>query len=136
MRIYLDSAPLIYLVENTPAYAPALIERLTAPEIKQVCSELSRLECRVKALRDGETALLAAFDRYFAEIALSIIPLSRPIIDRATQLHARYGFKTPDAIHLAAAIAAECDLFLTNDHRLDSCVEIKVEVLSLRGELA
>jgi len=130
VRVYLDSAPLIYLIENVAPYALVLTRRLAQPGVTQVCSELSRLECRVKPLRDGEADLLAAFDTYFSDIIFFIIPLSRSIIDRATDLRARYGFKTPDAIHLAAAIYAECDLFLTNDRRLDRCREIDVDVLN------
>ncbi|MBL1131335.1 MAG: PIN domain-containing protein [Chloroflexi bacterium] len=57
--------------------------------------------------------------------------LSRAIVDQATVLRAQYGFKTPDSIHLAAAIVGQCDLFLTNDGRLSKCKEITVEVLSL-----
>lgn len=129
LRIYLDSAPLIYLVENVAPYASALITRLSASDTVQVCSELTRLECRVKPIRDGEAALLAAFDSYFANIVAAVLPLSRQTIDQATELRARYGFRTPDAIHLAAAITAGCDLFLTNDHRLDKCTEIKVETI-------
>ncbi len=130
MRIYLDSAPLIYLVENIAPYASALATRLATPGTIQVCSELSRLECRVKPIRDGETALLTAFDSYFASIISEIISLNRPAIDLATKLRARYGFKTPDAIHLAAAIINGCDVFLTNDYRLDKCLQVTVEVVA------
>jgi predicted nucleic acid-binding protein len=60
-----------------------------------------------------------------------VIPLDRPVIDLATNLRARYSFKTPDAIHLAAAIVNGCDVFLTNDYRLDKCTEVTVEVIAL-----
>lgn len=130
MRIYLDSAPLIYPVENVVPYAPALAARLAVPDTIQVCSELSRPECRVKPIRDGEAALLAAFDDYFSDIILELIPLTRPVIDLATELRAHYEFRTPDAIHLAAAIASGCDLFLTNDHHLARCTEVTVEVVA------
>lgn len=130
MRVYLDSAPLIYLVENVSPYATTLITRLATPGTIQVCSELSRLECRVKPLRDGQTDLLTAFDTYFTHIITHVIPLSRQVIDQATELRARYGFKTPDAIHLAAAIIDGCNLFLTNDHRLDKCTEIAIETVT------
>lgn len=129
MRIYLDSAPLIYLVEEVVPYASTLESRLVAPGVIQVCSELTRLECRVKPIRDGEDALLSAFDSYFSEIVGRVIPLSRQVMEQATLLRARYGFRTPDLIHLAAAIVDECDLFLTNDHRLARCSEIVVEAL-------
>lgn len=130
MRIYLDSAPLIYLIEDVAPYALALETRLAAPGIIQVCSDLTRMECRVKPMRDGEDALLAAFDGYFSNVVAEVIPLSRQIIDQATALRAHYGFRTPDAIHLAASIGSGCDLFLTNDYSLVRCTEIVVEVVT------
>ncbi|HEY88324.1 MAG TPA: type II toxin-antitoxin system VapC family toxin [Thermoflexia bacterium] len=130
MRIYLDSAPLIYLVENIVPYASNLAARLAAPDVNQVCSELSRLECRVKPIRDREATLLTAFDNYFTGIMSEVLPLTRPIIDLATELRACYKFKAPDAIHLAAAIHSGCDLFLTNDYRLEKCREITVEIVA------
>ncbi len=129
MRVYLDSAPLIYLVENVSPYVEQLVERLSSEDVQQVCSDLARLECRVKPLRDDETALLTAFDTYFAEIINETVPLSRAVIDRATEIRARFGFKTPDAIHLACAVIANCDLFLTNDKQLERFSEIAVEVI-------
>lgn len=130
MRVYLDSAPIIYLVENTPPYISRLVQHLSSNEVVQVCSELSRLECRVKPVRDNELALLIAFDTYFAEIVSEIVPLSRAVMELATDIRARYQFKTPDAIHLACAIVARCDIFLTNDAQLTRCNEIEVILLS------
>lgn len=124
MRVYMDSAPIIHLVEDVVPYVQTLEARLFVPGTIQLCSDLTRLECRVKPMQEGQTALLAAFDRYFADVVNDVVPLSRRVLDRATSLRARYGFKTPDAIHLAAAIVGECDLFLTNDRRLCQCAEI------------
>ena len=129
MRVYLDSAPIIYLVENVPPYVDLLIERLSPENVRQICSDLTRMECRVKSLRDDESALLIAFDTYFAEIISETVPLSRMVMDRATEIRARYGFKTPDAIHLACAVIAECDVFLTNDKQLKRFNEIAVEIV-------
>jgi predicted nucleic acid-binding protein len=50
-------------------------------------------------------------------------------MDRAAEIRAQYGFKTPDAIHLAAAVVSGGDAFLTNDHRLDRFADIAVETL-------
>ena len=129
MRVYLDAAPVVYLVEQVEPYASELEKRLSVPGTIQVCSDLTRLECRVKPIRDNQQALLAAFDRYLREIIAEILPLSPQVIDQATFLRARYGFRTPDAIHLAAAIVHNCDLFLTNDNRLHKCTEIAVETV-------
>lgn len=130
MQIYLDAAPIIYLVENVEPYSSQLINRLSKPNIQQVCGELTRLECRVKPMKDGEQVLLAAFDTYFTSIVTTIFPLTRQVIDQATKLRAIYQFKTPDAIHLATAIVSRCDIFLTNDQRLVRCREITVETIT------
>ncbi len=130
MRVYLDTVSIIYLVENVAPFAEIVRNRLSDPEVDQMCSDLSRLECRVKPMRDTDATLLAEYDRYFETIIAETILLSRAVLDRATALRARYGFKTPDSIHLAAAIVGNCDVFLTNDHRLDSCTEIRVEQIS------
>ena len=129
LLIYLDSAPLIYLVEHVPQYGDMVVRRLSATDIL-IASDLSRLECRIKPIRDGDAMLLDEFDRFFAESVGEVIALSRDVIDRATEIRARYGFKTPDAIHLAAASLSNCELFLTNDQRLDRFTGLRVEALT------
>ncbi len=129
MRIYLDTAPVIYAVQQVAPYDVLVDRRLAAPGIVCVASDLTRLECRVKPLRDGNTALLQDFDDYFAGVVAEIVPLSRPVVDRATEIRAQFGFKTPDALHLAAAMASACDVFLTNDHRLDRFGGLPIETL-------
>jgi len=129
VRVYLDSAPLIYVIEGVAPFASTVMTTLAQPETIQLCSELTRLECRVKPVRDGQAVLLAAFDHYFARVIDTVLPITRPVVDQATELRARYGFKTPDALHLAAAIAAGCDVFLTNDQRLARCAEIRIETV-------
>lgn len=129
MRIYLDTAPVIYTVEHVPPYAAAVDVRLSAPDIVLVASDLTRMECRVKPLREGNVDLLKDFDDYFQGAVAEIVPLARQVIDHATEIRAQYRFKTPDAIHLAAAVVSGCDVFLTNDHRLDRFPDIVVEVI-------
>ncbi|MBO0798451.1 MAG: type II toxin-antitoxin system VapC family toxin [Blastocatellia bacterium] len=129
MRYYLDSSPIIYLVEQVQPYASELRRKLSAQGLVLITSELARLECRVKPLRNGDTALLQDFDDYFANSIAEIVPLTRDIIDRATEIRAQYNFKSPDSIHLAAAVVAKCDVFLTNDHRLNRFTAVSIEVI-------
>jgi len=130
LLIYVDTAPLIYLVEHVPQYGDLVAQRLSSTDAL-VVSDLSRLECRVKPMRDGNTALLDEFDRFFNESVSEVLALSREVIDRATEIRSLYGFKTPDAIHLAAAILSNCELFLTNDRRLDGFTGLRVETLTV-----
>ncbi|MCI0490003.1 MAG: PIN domain-containing protein, partial [Blastocatellia bacterium] len=116
MRYYLDSAPIIYLVERVQPYASAVRRKLSAQSLTLITSELTRLECRVKPLRNNDVALLQDFDDYFANSIAEIMPLTRAVIDCATEIRAQFNFKTPDSVQLAAAVVAGSDLFLTNDH--------------------
>jgi predicted nucleic acid-binding protein len=134
VRIYLDAAPAIYAVERVPRYAAAVDARLSAPSVVLIASDLTRLECRVKPLRDGDAELLRDFDDFFAGTVSEIVSLTREVMDRATEIRARHGVRTPDAIHLAAAMVSGCDVFLTNDHRLDHVPGIAVEVVEVEGE--
>ena len=133
VRLYLDAAPIIYTVEQIPHYAAAVDTWLSSADIVQVVSDLTRMECRVKPLRDGNYNLLAEYDDYFEGAIAEIVALSREVIDRATAIRAQQGFKTPDAIHLAAAVISGCDVFLTNDHRLDRFPDITVEIVRLKA---
>lgn len=119
--IYLDSCIVIYLVEG----AARLRERIGAGLFSAaegvahvVVSDLTRLECRVGPLRIGDGERLASYERFFASRNVTTIPLTTDVVDRATELRARHGLRTPDALHVAAGICAGCDLFLTNDRRL------------------
>ena len=133
MRIYLDSCVIIYLVEGRQPFERRVAARLaqlrigTTPLV--LTSRLSRLECRTRPLREGNTALLADYETFFAPADLRLIEISAAVVERATDLRARYGFKTPDALHLATAIEERADLFLTGDGALARCAEIQVEVL-------
>ena len=128
-RIYLDAAPVIYAVEHVPGYAEAVDARLSAPGMVLVTSDLTLLECRIKPLRDGDIELLADFDAFFAETISVMVPFTREVIDRATELRAAHNVKTPDALHLPAAMVSRCDTFLTNDHQLSRVPGITVQVL-------
>jgi len=131
--IYCDSVIIIYYLDANDAYHQKADIRLTAirsagDEI--AFSDLSRLECRVKPIQPSDAQRLAIFDAFFALPDIRKAPLTAAVFDRATELRARFALKTPDAIHLAAAIDAGCGLFLTHDHRLARCTDIKVEILS------
>ncbi len=132
MLIYCDSAILIYFFDHVGAFQVRASNRLatmrTAAD-RIAVSDLVRLECRVMPLRLGDSLKLALFDSFFAQPDVSILPLTTAVFDRATRIRAQHGFKTIDAINLAAAVEHGCDRFLTNDVRLSRFPDITVEVL-------
>ena len=133
IALYLDAAAVIYLIEGSSsvrAQVHAHIEQAEkVPAGRLLASRLSRLECRVKPLRTGDAAMLATYDAFFTRARLSVLDVSAAVLDRATELRARHGFKVPDAIHLASAIEAGADAFLTGDAGLAKCPGLNVELL-------
>jgi len=81
MRVYLDTAILIYLVEDVPPFCAAASARLASPEIEKVTSELARLEVLVMPLRNGDEKLAAAFQRYIDTACSESWALSRAVME-------------------------------------------------------
>jgi len=130
MRIYLDSAPIIYWVERITPFHGQVDARIKPPGVVLVSSHLALLECLVLPIRQSQSALQQEFELFFATQLAETVPLSEAICRKAAEIRATESFRTPDAIHLAAALQAGCDLFLTNDQRLKSFSGIAVEVVS------
>ena len=79
MRLYLDANPIIYSIEGVPAFRLAAldwIERAEAADGVVITSRLSRLECRVKPLRDDNTELLELFEGFFAGEGVEIVEIT------------------------------------------------------------
>jgi predicted nucleic acid-binding protein len=130
--VYLDSNIVIYLIEQPAQFGPrasARIAMLAAAADKIVVSDLTRLECRAKAVATGDQATLAQYDAFFGQAVEQVMPLTTAVVDRATIIRGQYRFKTPDALHLAAAVEAGCQVFLTNDARLAGFPDLSVEAL-------
>lgn len=127
-RIYLDSAPVIYLVEKTAPYETQ-VSALILPDDWVVVSQLTRMECRVLPIRMGDQARLRDFDDFFTEYVDEVVPISEEVIDKATEIRAIYRFSPMDSLHLAAAVVSGCEVFLTNDLHLTSFSAIVVKTL-------
>lgn len=130
LRIYLDSCALIYLLEGEPELSLAVgaLMKGAAAEAEFCVSDLTRLECRVGPLRAEDSELLNLYDQYFASEGVVHLPIGSTAFELATELRARHGTKTPDALHLAAAVLGKCDSFWTNDHRLAPAAENRIEL--------
>ena len=129
VRVYLDTDIIIYLIEQNTQFAPASENWLLAHPCDIVSSELVRMECLVLPVRNSDGAGIAEFENFFQTRVVEMVPLDRPVFDRATHIRAGSRIKTPDALHLAAAVEGRCDVFLTNDPQLRQYKVIAVEVI-------
>jgi predicted nucleic acid-binding protein len=124
VRIFLDACIVIDLVEGRPEQQDKLKSLIAGKRV--FGSELVRMESRLQALRDEREGLLAIYDRYFDRCEM--IPFDRTLFDLASRLRVDHRVKTPDALHLAAALTAGCDQFWTNDSQLAKAAGTQLEV--------
>lgn len=119
--LFLDACAIIYEVETVEpwnARLRAALERFhrADPAVGIAVSELSWLECRVQPLRDNKTALLAAYDVFFSTEHLTVVPLTRSVIELGTVVRARSRLRTPDALQAACCLSlGPSARFLTSD---------------------
>jgi predicted nucleic acid-binding protein len=130
-RVYLDSCIVIYLLQAAKPIREAVHGALfpTAnPAPQAYISPLTRLECRVWPLREQQDELLELYDRFFSSRDLRRVRWTTEVFDRATELRAQHRIKTPDTLHLAAAITSDCDEFWTNDQRLPEAIREPIPI--------
>lgn len=137
MKLFLDACALIYRFEGAAPYrtaTTALLAQLTQQQspVELAVSRLSVLECRVKPLREADTATLAAYDAFFANV--QILELSPAVVDLATYLRARHGLKTPDALQAASALEWDTGVvFVTGDTAFGKLAQLDVRVIQVPG---
>ena len=130
--IYLDTSGFIYSVERIEPYR-ALLEPMwrqaQAGQFAIVSNDLAVLETLVKPLRDGDLIVETLFRSLFDAVEVNLIPVTRALWEDAALLRAETGLKTPDAIHAATALLAQCTLFVTNDDDFRRVEDLPIVVL-------
>jgi len=126
----LDTTPLIYFIEENPAYLSTVLPFFVAVdrgEFTVVTSMVTLLEVLVHPFRHGNTQLAQRYrDILLNAKGLTTVPLSQDIAEEAARLRARHNLRTPDAIQMATAIYNGASFFLTNDARLPPLPNLQV----------
>ena len=77
--------------------------------------------------RAGNHALAERYEALLTRSrGIRLIDLTRDQQRRAAQIRAATGARTPDALQVAAALAARCTVFVTNDRRLPTVPRLRV----------
>jgi len=129
----LDTAPLIYFMEQNPNYLEMMrlfFRAFDRGDFRRVTSTVTLVEVLVHPLRQGNT-ILAQESREILlnQESLTVVELTPDIAETATQLRASYNLRSPDSIQMATAIREGASFFLTNDARLPSLPGLTVLVL-------
>ena len=128
--IYLDTAPIIYALENVAPYAERMQEFIFSHFYDDAIfktSTVTNTEYLVIPYRTQDFAKIMEFERFKTVLKMQVLPADNAITKRAAQIRAKYsGIKAMDALQLATAIQNNCDVFLTNDKQLKQVEEIRV----------
>jgi predicted nucleic acid-binding protein len=83
VRLYLDANTIIYAIESLPPLRDVVIARITQAEEAiggvVITSWLSRLECRVKPLREANADLLTKYDEFFTRKLVRVVEVTAPV---------------------------------------------------------
>ncbi|MFN0035488.1 MAG: type II toxin-antitoxin system VapC family toxin [Saprospiraceae bacterium] len=132
-KIFFDTAPFIYLLENHPKYGQMVDDFIidaTANNASFVTSILSLAEFGVVPERNTRQDLIADFEHLIRIASFEMLPIERQIAIISYKLRAKYpALKALDSLQLAAAISSGCDHFFTNDYKLKRVQEINVVIV-------
>jgi predicted nucleic acid-binding protein len=121
-RVFLDSNIFIYLFEDTAGprgtRTQEIFEGLSRRRDTVMTSTLTLGEVLVKPIRTGDRALEAKYKSLLREPEVKVLAFDRVAGEIFALIRQDRSIKAPDAIQLATAAAAGCDLFITNDDRL------------------
>ncbi len=132
-RIYIDTAPLIYLVERNPEYFAKMlriVDLIETARLPGFTSVVALTEILVQPLRLGNTDRAQQYyDIIVGRYDFTLVSFTSEIAISAAAIRSRYGLRTPDAMHAATAVKSDCDALLTNDRDFRRVNDLNVIVL-------
>lgn len=133
MKIFLDTAPVIYFLDYDKRYAEKMKEILYSALINRteiITSAITVTEYLTYPCRTGNIEKINVFFEFLNDTGIRVVPIDILTARKAAEIRADYQtFKTMDALQLASACVHECDIFLTNDKQLCQFSEIQCVTL-------
>ena len=132
-RIFLDTAPVIYFIEQNPTYfaiVDAIFALTDSRKIQIVTSPITLAECLILPIRQNDQSQQQLFfDLLTSPDTAEFISTNPKIAHQAAFLRVKYNLKLPDALQISTAIVSHCHVFLTNDTALKRVSELPILVL-------
>ena len=115
-KVFVDTAPFIYLLESHPKFADqfaGLFEAADRGLISIALSTITLAEVLTGPHKAGQTVLAKRYEKALCQY--EVLPVSIPIAALAAQLRAHHRLKLPDALQLASALEVGAFAFVTHD---------------------
>lgn len=128
--VALDSSIFIYFIERNPVYLAAVKPIFIAIDegrLTGATSSLTLLETLVAPLRAGNMVIARQYERFLTNSrGLQLVPIDFALLHAAAYLRATTRLKTPDALQVASALSAGCEVLVTNDDRIPPIPGLRV----------
>ena len=125
--VVVDTAPLIYILEDHPRFAAlfeGLFEAADRGEVQIALSTITVAELLVGPLREGRDALAKRYEK--AVGSFELVPVSTEIAVTAARLRAGTGLRLPDALLAATALEIGAVALVTHDRDFSKLSGLKV----------
>jgi uncharacterized protein len=124
-RVFFDTNLFIYLVDGQgerSVRVREILHRMSERRDDLLTSTMTLAEVLVKPLTMGDVAWADRYEKMLDTPGVSVLPFDRSCARVYARLRKDPALKPPDAIQLACASNARCDLFITNDDRLSRMI--------------
>jgi len=125
--ILLDSAPIIYFLEDHPKFGPRfhrLFEEHAKGVVRFAVSTITIAEVLAGPLSVGDEALVRRY-RGILE-SWQVVALDAEIAESAARVRASFRLKIADAVQVASALAIGADALVTHDRDFSNVRSLRV----------
>lgn len=132
-RIALDTGIFVYALEDKGRFGEIsreLLSKISAGKMNASISVLVLHEVLSGVYKKGMADKVPDYiEAITSGGKIEVVDFTKVISLRSALFRARYGLKTPDAIHLASAYEAGVKIFITPDRRIGRIKELKIRIL-------
>ncbi len=119
---YLDTNFFIAALERGDDGCATMLREACMGTVQATTSALTLAEVLTRPLAAAQSSqnqsLIARYDALFEGGPLQIWPVDKPVLRAAATVSAGGAMALPDSIHVASAIVAGCDVFVSDDQHL------------------
>jgi len=120
-RVFLDTNIFIYLIEDEGRLgkmAFELFEKLSRRRDEVLTSTLTLGEVLTQPMAAGRLDLVARYEQALNSTGVRLLSFDKAAARAYASVRSDRSIRPPDALQLAVAATAGCDLFVTNDKQL------------------
>ncbi|MGJ7509984.1 type II toxin-antitoxin system VapC family toxin [Variovorax sp. GT1P44] len=125
--VVVDSAPLIYLLDDHPDFAPAFegVFELHAQGVIQIAiSTIAMAEVLAGPFRHRQDVLAKRYEKALS--GFDVVPVTQEVAVTAARLRASTGLRLPDALQAATALEIGAVALVTHDRDFSRLADLRV----------